>query len=365
MCFNNSNKLLKHIFLRKILSYFLFLIACILFVTDIHLLYAENINNNEIISAKKWSEMTSSEKKIVIKEKVRKIKQRRLEEQINKVDKEEAILVLKKKLKQIAQEKRKNIEKELVLQSAPEFPEDLDISNNLKYKRIQERALSCELSAASDILSYLDNKKISESYVISVMDKSYYNSYPIEKNWKIIWWNPNAWYVWYIDKTDVNTTAKQAKLTWYGVLEKPIAKIYNRHGYKTKIITNKNYSDNYNTKSHLTEVLKNLVDWNMIQLWWDYCTNPDYEDTQHKNNCKLFSENRSLEWYYEEDWKLIKHEWLNGEHAFYLLGYKWWIMNPTEIIVWDTMTGKHIYPISEWMRKWDKMQNRSLIVYAK
>jgi len=57
----------------------------------------------------------------------------------------------------------------------------------MRYKRIQERALSCELSATSDILAYFENKKISEQYIIKLVDKSYYNRLPIEVDGKKIW----------------------------------------------------------------------------------------------------------------------------------------------------------------------------------
>lgn len=254
----------------------------------------------------------------------------------------------------------------LVLESAKEkniIPYNYDISDKLKYKRIQEKSLSCELAATADISSYLKNQKVSEEYIISVVEKSKYNSLPIEQDDIKIWWNPNKWYVGYIDELPDGTKSAQSSETWYWVLEKPIAKIFNDFWFKTKIITNKNYNHQYNQKQHLTEILETLTKWNMVQLWWDYCTDPDFEDTDNKNTCKYFNSDRKLIWYYEENWELIKHEWLIWEHAFYLLWYIWWVDNPSHIIVWDTMTGKHIYAIEEWIRKWDKMQNRSIIIY--
>jgi hypothetical protein len=56
-------------------------------------------------------------------------------------------------------------------------------------------------------------------------------------------------------------------MTGYGVLEKPIANIYDRFNYQNKIITKKNYNEAYNKNDHLTEILKNLNAGNMIQLW--------------------------------------------------------------------------------------------------
>jgi len=57
----------------------------------------------------------------------------------------------------------------------------------MRYKRIQERALSCELSAASDILAYFENKKVTEQYVIKLVKKSFYNKLPITVDDKTIW----------------------------------------------------------------------------------------------------------------------------------------------------------------------------------
>jgi hypothetical protein len=74
---------------------------------------------------------------------------------------------------------------ELELNSASEkkeYPNYLDISNNLKYKSIQEKSLSCELSATSDILSYFEEQKISEISVINNVEKSLYNQLPRTEN---------------------------------------------------------------------------------------------------------------------------------------------------------------------------------------
>jgi len=185
------------------------------------------------------------------------------------------------------------------------------------------------------------------------------------ENWVNIWGNPNAWYVWYIDKLPDGKKATQSWMTWYWVLEKPIAKIYDKYDYENRIITNKDYSINYSQRQHLSEILQTINEWNMVQLWADYCTTPKFEDTSNTNTCKFLNLERKLTWFYKENGKLIKHEWLAGEHAFYLLWYKWGTENPSHIIVWDTMTGKHTYPIKEWIRKWNKMENKSIIIYKK
>jgi hypothetical protein len=56
---------------------------------------------------------------------------------------------------------------------------------------------------------------------------------------------------------------------------------------------------------------------------------------------------------------------ISGEHAFILLGYIGSLEKPSHIIVFDTDTGRHIYPYSEWMRKWALMEYRSLLIPKK
>ena len=119
----------------------------------------------------------------------------------------------------------------------------------------------------------------------------------------------------------------------------------------------------------------------MVQLWWDWCTNPIFEDWiidkteidakkvalwySWKNYCSTFKKERKLEWYYK-DWELYKkHIGLIWEHAFYLLWFEWKIDNPSKIIVWDTDTWYHKYDIKEWMRKWGRMDYRSIIISKK
>jgi len=337
--------------LRKHIIKITFLFIIIFAILNSTYLYAKKTENS-------WLGMTTEEKKILIKNKIRLIIERKkLEEKERK--KEEKIRKIKEKIKEISMLRK------IELKSALEFPVNLDVSSNLKHKRIQERSLSCELSATSDIVAYFINRKVTESYIIKQVDKSFYNKALQIVDNKKIWWNPNLWYVWYIDKLPDWSDAKQYNATWYWVLEKPIAKIYKKLGFKIKVLTNKDYKNNYNKKWHLSELLKSLSKWSMVQLWWDYCTTPKYEDTDNRNTCKKLTSSRKLEWYYEENWKLIKHTWLVWEHAFYLLWYSWWVENPTHIIVWDTKTGKHKFPIKEWYRKWDKMQNRSIIIYGK
>lgn len=312
-------------------------------------------------SANNYSQQSEINAKLINEKIARLVRERK---------KEQYLLKIKQARKQriIAQYKQKRaLEQSLVFSSAEniKYKHNLDIFDDMKYNRIQERALSCELSATSDILSHLETRKISESSIINMVSKSQYNKLPSIENGKTIWWNPNAGYVWYIDEISPGVKARQSGMTWYGVLEKPIANIYDRFNYKNKIITSQNYNEAYNESNHLTELLKNLNAGNMVQLWWDYCTQPEFEDTKNTNSCSRFGKNRKLEWYYKENWELKLYTGLAGEHAFYLLGYKWGIHQPTHIIVWDTKTGKHTYPMVEWKRKWNAMENKSIIIYKK
>lgn len=244
------------------------------------------------------------------------------------------------------------------------------IGEKIKYKHLQKKALSCEISASADILSYLTWKKITEDILLKKLSKSQYKQLPQkDKNMKL-WWNPEEWFVWYIDKLPNWNIARQRKMTGYWVLEKPIVKIFNSYGFKTQIINKYNYSKNFNQRDHLILILNEFKKGNMIQFWWDICTNPKYYSwKEHKcfHNWKLsWNQNRKISWnYIDEKGNIVKYIWLNWEHAFYLLWYKWDINNPTDIIVRDTYTGLHTYPTNEWMRKWSKMQYRSIIIYAK
>ena len=245
----------------------------------------------------------------------------------------------------------------------------IDISSRMKYKNIQKRSLSCEISATADILSYLTAREIKEDYLLKPLPKSQYNKLPYYKKWEKYWWNPNSGFVWYIDKIPNWVKASQRKMTGYWVLEKPIEKIVNKYWFKTKIITQFNYTPEFTNKQHLKVILEELKKGNMVQLWWDICTNPKYYSWK-EHSCfyrwkPSWDYKRQISWnYIDKNWKTIKYVWLNWEHAFYLLWYKWNTENPSHIIVWDTYTGKHTYMTSEWMRKWWKMQYRSLIIYA-
>lgn len=257
------------------------------------------------------------------------------------------------------------------------YKEEIDITTTFSKRSIQERSLSCESSATIDILSKILDSNISESEVINKLPKSEFWKASWFINWERYWWDPDIWFVWHIDLYNWKR-ATQHNYEWFWVYEKPIQKVYDQYDIKTKIVNIFNRSNEWikNSKEQLRYILKQFNNWNMIQLWGDRCTNVTEEDWQSsnvntqqamswlnwKNFCNSFSKERILSWKTIEGKEI---NWLSWEHAFYLLGYKWWIYNPTYIIVWDTNTGRHVYSTSEWLRKWDRVDNRSIIVYTK
>jgi len=267
---------------------------------------------------------------------------------------------------------------------APKYKKNLDISNKFYKKSIQQQELSCESSATSDIISTIKKQKVTEYDVIKKLPKSFFWKTAYWKGKDRYWWDPDVWFVWYLDKYK-GRWALQRKYEWYWVYEKPLSKVYSQYWIKNRVINKFNRQNLWisNSLQQLVFSLKQISDWNYIQMWWDTCTYPKYEDwkinsghiTQEqankwlnwRNKCLYPYRSRILLWRYTDHitWKTKVIKWLNGEHAFYLLWYKWNIENPTHIIVWDTNTWKHTYPTSEWLRKWDKMDNRSILVYAK
>lgn len=265
---------------------------------------------------------------------------------------------------------------------SPKFLNNFSIYDSIKLKRLQKKPLSCELSVTADILSHLMSQTINEEEVLSKIDNKYLNILPFTYQDKLFWWNPNVWFVGYIDYYgEKNEKPTQRDMTGYGVYERPISKVYETYWFKNEILTKENYNLDFDSKKNLTYLLKNLSRWNMIQLWWDWCTREEYDDwtiskydinqekvddkIYAKNYCTTTLEDRKIEWYYIENFELKKHTWLIGEHAFYLLWYEWWVENPTKIIVWDSDTGYHKYDTEEWMRKWSLMDYKSIIVYKK
>lgn len=268
--------------------------------------------------------------------------------------------------------KTKNTNLKVLNYKIKKYSEKVDISDSFPYKRLQKYSLSCEIRASADIISAIKWKKIEEDELLENLEKTnFFDKKAIKFKWEYLWWNPNYGFVWAINN------AKQSEMTWYWVLETPISVLYKKYNISNKIITKKNYNFYYSQNQHLIELFIELNKWNFVQLWWDYTTNPEEDDwikekvnqnnvdswLNWKNYSKNWNKNRLIAWNYMENWELFKHIWLNWEHAFYLLWYEWEIDNPKKIIVWDTLTWKHTYNAKEWLRKWNIMDNRSIIVY--
>ena len=260
-------------------------------------------------------------------------------------------------------------------------PLDYDIFKTMFQTSLQKKSLSCESSASADIISWFNNSHTSEDTIIDLLPKNqYFDALPEQLNdGSLLWWNPDLGFVGYIDSSP-DLKASQSLLTWYGVYEKPIAEAYNRLWFETLIINKNKLGNTVSPSQHLNYLLKRLQAWDMVQLWWDWCTKTQYEDgvikSKHeldqqqankkigaKNECWNVDKDRSLSWKYQDSsWNLIEHTGLNGQHAFILLWWKWNIKNPTHIRVWDTDTGYHEYQTIEWMRKWEAMGYRSVVV---
>jgi hypothetical protein len=275
---------------------------------------------------------------------------------------------------------KKNIQIPVTIQLPKKSATDFNILWDMYQIHLQERSLSCEASATADIVSTLLARNIKEIDIIEMLPKSdFYNKLPTKNSGQIIWGDPQEWFVWYI-QNDWDIQAKQKLMTWYGVYEQPISEVYRNFGFKTEILTQGVQSNEFTQNQHLSYLLKNIQDGNMVQLWGDWCTQEKYDDgillsksllnlteakngISAKNSCYNIDEERTLKWQYKNaNWELIYHTWLDGEHAFILLWWKGDIDNPTHIRVWDTDTGYHMYPVSEWMRKWEKMQYRSIVI---
>ncbi|QFR38913.1 hypothetical protein A9Q91_01625 [Candidatus Gracilibacteria bacterium 28_42_T64] len=246
--------------------------------------------------------------------------------------------------------------------------ENFDLKQDFLFKRLQKKPLSCESAAASDIITFLQGKIVDEDEVYNLLDKDKAGETAVWSGNKLIWGNPNKGFVGNVDYYgEEKIKPSQRLLTGYGVYEKPIEKVYKQYGLKTKIINNTDYNKYFTNNEHLSLLLKFLKKGKMVQLWGDWCTDPLYDEgpiggNLITNSCPTLNNDRKIEWYYKEGSELKKHVGLRGEHSFYLLGYEGSIYKPEKIIVWDTDTGYHKYQTKEWMRKWDLMDNRSIIV---
>jgi hypothetical protein len=235
-----------------------------------------------------------------------------------------------------------------------------DISHRI-YPKLQDYKLSCEIAALEIVLRYL-GYTTSEDEMIKKLP-IYNRPYDTLSG---IWGDPDKEFVGYL-------TGSQRWQTGYGVYEFPIMNIalwYWFDGYSINSISSRSSFDEI---QKLSDILGELEAWRWIILWWDWCTREWYEDgiwalneswlkyipISGKNRCNRDELFRVMYWNTPE-WKTIRG--ISGEHAFVLLGYIGTKSDPTHIIVWDTDTGRHIYPVDEWMRKWRLLDHRSVII---
>ncbi len=226
---------------------------------------------------------------------------------------------------------------------------------------LQKYALSCEIAALSMILKSLWSPK-SEDQIISLLPH-----FP-EAFSGGIWWDPDKEFVWSI-------TGSQRKFTGYWVYPYPLSKVLDKDiSHEIYTLSPSIPERKILAKGKMKEYLNGLKSGRHVILWWDWCTRKEYEDgilsgsksqiirffpISGKNECERDIWDRYMSWLTPE-WEKIT--WLSGEHAFVLLGYIGKKENPSHIIVWDTDTGRHVYPIDEWMRKWEMLDFRALLM---
>ncbi len=233
---------------------------------------------------------------------------------------------------------------------------------------LQQYALSCEIAAMKSIYWALGYPRTEEQIIrtLPFHNKPYNTA-------DGTWGDPDIEFVWLID-------GSQSKKTWYGIYESAIAKNFHNElsadipALRTEAWNEFTRPGEYDDKEHLTHLLESLDSGKHVILWGDWCTNPVYEDgildrdkktiarlfpISWKNTCKNWYINRDFTWK-TPGWKEVVA--FNWDHVFVLLWYIGTSTSPSHIIVWDTDTGRHIYPTSEWIRKWDHIENRSLVV---
>ncbi len=235
---------------------------------------------------------------------------------------------------------------------------DLSLSYRLA---IQDYSLSCEIAALRILLDRFDIR-VTESEIFARIPQ-----YPYVYSGGI-WGDPDREFVGYY-------TGGQTRQTGYGVYERPLADYVDTLDLHTEIINMADHTGTLTPQTHITRLL-GLLDKKdtHIMLWWDWCTSSDVEDgilprgwshilrffpLPARNSCLRTAIARTLIWT-TPAWRIVTG--ISWEHAFVLLGYIGTKENPTHIIVWDTYTGRHVYPTREWMRKWWLLQYRSLII---
>ena len=224
---------------------------------------------------------------------------------------------------------------------------------------IQKYSLSCEIAAVKMVMQSLGTKKTEEA----IIKKIPVFSWPMTNG---VWWDPDQEFVGYI-------TGTQGWKTGFGIYEFPLLRYVKNEGFT--VSRNNNIIDPVmDPKKELTKLLEGIKNGSRVILWWDWCTDREYEDgilpkwgrhilnyfpLSGKNICTRTSQARMMRWVTPAGKEII---WLSWEHTFLLLGYMWDVENPTHIIVWDTYTGRHIFPTDEWMRKWKLLNYRYLSI---
>ncbi|MBP9812791.1 hypothetical protein KBC86_05385 [Candidatus Gracilibacteria bacterium] len=235
----------------------------------------------------------------------------------------------------------------------------LDVSGRYKLY-LQKYLLSCEIAALRIIVEAVSGKFLTEEIIISEIPhfrEAYKDG---------VWGDPEMEFVG-------SYTGSQAKRTGYGIYGMPLSRFLDRKGYDNEY-RNTLMSSGATGEDELEYALDSLEKGNHILFWADWCTTPEFDDgivdkidmyiVRHfgissRNECERTASQRAF------SWKTPTNEIVNaisGEHAFLLLGYVGKKENPSHIIVWDTDTGKHYYPILEWMRKWSLLDYRMLVV---
>ena len=226
---------------------------------------------------------------------------------------------------------------------------------------LQKYSLSCEIAALAMVLSSLWSPQTEDELIAKIPH------FP-EVYTGGIWWDPDKEFVGSI-------TGSQRRWTGYGVYPYPLSEVV-KNDFSTEIYSLSWRSDENDrvAKNKMSEYLLKIESGTHVILWWDWCTRKEYEDgilsgsKSHiikffpiagKNECNRNDIERTMYWTTPAG---VEVSWLSGEHAFILLGYIGKRNNPSHIIVWDTDTGRHIYLMNEWMRKWGMLEYRALTI---
>lgn len=235
----------------------------------------------------------------------------------------------------------------------------VDVSNRYKLS-LQKYLLSCEIAALRMVVEAVSGKYVSEEIIIREIP---HYAWPLKEG---IWWDPEKEFVGVY-------TWSQAKATWYGVYGFPLSRFLDRKWYDNEY-RNTLIGRVFDPNSELSYIFTSLEKWDHVIFWADWCTTPAFDDgivdkvdmyiiktfgIAARNLCERNSNERRLSWKTQDNQTIAGLSW---EHAYVLLWYVGDKSNPTHIIVWDTDTGKHIYPILEWIRKWSLLEYRTLIV---